>query len=70
MPMPAEYLTKQKLVLRSTDEEMLLVDLAAAKNIFPVRRYCRKVGFAAYELASGETLLVSVEGTLEKQGSG
>jgi hypothetical protein len=68
MLMPAQYLTRQKLVLRSPDD-CLLVDLSSGeKSSFPVPSALRKVAFSAYELASGEMLLVSAEGTLEKRG--
>jgi hypothetical protein len=68
MPMPAQYLTKQKLVLRAPDE-CLMVDLVSGEKwSFAVPPALRKVAFAVYELASGEILLVSAEGTLEKRG--
>jgi hypothetical protein len=68
MPLPAQYLTRQKLVLRSADDCLLVDPETGDKITFILPASLRKVGFAGYELADGNLLLISWPGTIEKLG--
>jgi hypothetical protein len=68
MPQPAQYLTRQKLVVRSPDDMTIVDPFSREKSTIPIPAAYKKVPFAVYELASGEILLVSGVGYLEKTG--
>jgi hypothetical protein len=68
MPQAAQYLTRQKLVVRSPDDFTIVDPHTGEQATFPLPSAFRKVAFATYELASGELLLISEAGKVEKLG--
>src|SRR5207248_3112629 len=52
MPQAAQYLTRQKLIVRSPDDFTIVDPHSGEKATFPLPPAFRKAPFAAYELAS------------------
>ena len=68
MPLPAQYVTRQNLLLRSADDCTIVDVETGNKTTFVVPPAMRKVPFSGYELADGHLLLISDQGTVEKLG--
>jgi hypothetical protein len=66
MPLPAQYLTKQKVALRAETDLTLVDPESGDQSVFTVPAEMRKRSFAAYELASGDLLLISLSNEPDK----